>query len=152
MTVVAVKGPSDLFGGTRGNPQGSLPLGGEGTGGGGAAPNITPSNLPYDEPKMEKYLLDRDHPKGGSKAKFLEEVLGYTNGDGKALHDNIVSALSGKEPSKTTATEHGIKYEYEIKLPSRDNPNTTANVTVVVQQDNGSDSYRIITLVPRKKD
>lgn len=101
---------------------------------------------------MEAYLLNRDHPIGGGKAKFLEEILGYSSGDGQALHDNIVAALAGKEPSKTTTTEHGVKYEYEIKLPARNDASTTANVTVVVQQDNGSDSYRIITLVPRKKD
>lgn len=120
--------------------------------GGGDAPAITSSNLPYNQPKMEDYLLNPDHPQGGSKAKFLEEVLGYSNGDSQALHDNIAAALSGKEPSKTTTTEHGVKYEYEIKLRSRDDASTTANVTVVVQRDNGSDDFRIITLVPRKKD
>lgn len=138
------KGRSTLFSGTRGNGQGKLGL--------GDAPKITSSNLPYSQPKMEGYLLNQDHPKGGSKAKFLEEVLGYSSGDGQALHDNIVAALNGKEPSKVTTTEHGVKYEYEIKLPSRDDASTTANVTIVVQQDYGSDDYRIITLVPRKKD
>ena len=101
---------------------------------------------------MEDYLLNPDHPQGRSKAKFLEEVLGYSRGDGQALHDNIAAALEGKEPTKTTVTEHGVKYEYEISLRSCNDEATTANVTVIIQQDNGSDDYRIITLVPRKKD
>lgn len=88
----------------------------------------------------------------GNVGERINEVLGYSSGDGQILHDNIVSAISGQEPSKTTTTEHGLKYEYEIKLPSRDDVSTTANVTIVVQRDNGSDDYRIITLVPRKKD
>lgn len=42
------KGPSDLFGGTRGNPQGSLPLGG---GGSNETPKPTYAPSPKHDPK-----------------------------------------------------------------------------------------------------
>ena len=99
---------------------------------------------------MEDYLLNLDSVKGKSKAKFLKDVLGYGKGDGKQLHNALINAISGKEPSKVTKTDYGIKYEYDVKIGGKNG--TTAKVIVVYQRDNGKDSYRIITLYPGKKE
>ena len=47
--------------------------------------NVNETNFPFTESadKYEKYLLDVNHKKGGSKAKFLMEILEYKSGDGK---------------------------------------------------------------------
>lgn len=72
--------------------------GGEGTGpsGNGGGFDSSTFSYPESEKKYDGYLLDENHPKGGSKAKFLKDVLGYQKGDGPALHNAIgeVQALS----------------------------------------------------------
>ena len=37
----------------------------------------------YNKKKIEDYLLNINHPKGGSKAKFMKDVLGYSFTDSK---------------------------------------------------------------------
>jgi hypothetical protein len=109
------------------------------------------NNLKYDNNKMETYLLNTNHEKGGSKAKFLSETLGYNKGDGLVLHNNIRNALIDKVPTKITKTPSGLKQEYDIKLVAKDGSIKTAKVVVIVQKDNGTSVYRIITLYPGKK-
>lgn len=110
------------------------------------------NNLKYDETKMEKYLLNLKHPEGSSKAKFLKDVLGYNNGDGKELYDKIRKALIGTYPERVTKTISGVKQEYNIKLESKNGQFITAKVVVIVQKDNGKTFYRIITMYPGKKE
>jgi len=144
LLVVAVsKGDSGGFSGTNGNPQTELDIGT-----GGDKPRS--GNTQYNGKKMEEYLLNPNHPKGGSKAIFLKDVLGYGSGDGKLLHGRILSAVASAEPTTIVSTEYGVKYHYEIKLPSKEG-GKTANVVVVLQRDNSKDKYRIITLYPGKK-
>ena len=57
-------------------------------------------DVSYSKKKTEEYLLNPAHPIGGSKAKFLKEVLGYSKSDSKAFHGNVVSSIIGKEPTK----------------------------------------------------
>ncbi len=110
------------------------------------------NNLKYDGNKMEVYLLNLNHPKGCSKAKFLSETLGYNKGDGVILHNNIKNALVGKEPTKITKTPSGLKQEYDVKLIAKNGSAKTAKVVAIVQKDNGKSVYRIITIYPGKKE
>ena len=104
------------------------------------------------EPKYDGYLLKQDHPDGGSKAKFLKEVLGYKIGDGKILHEAIGEAINGKMPNVVEQTKFGLKYTFNTKIKGKDGTHKTANVVVVVQNDNGKITWRTITLYPDKKD
>ncbi len=104
------------------------------------------------EPKYDGYLLKSDHVDGSSKAKFLKDVLGYETGDGQKLHNAIGRAIDGKIPTKVKNTNFGTKYNFDIKLKGKDNNFHSANVIVVVQNDNGKTSWRLITLIPGKKD
>lgn len=113
-------------------------------------PGFSTGKIEYSPSKMDDYLLNLESAKGKSKAQFLKDVLGYVKGDGKQLHDALINAINGKEPSKVTKTDYGIKYEYDVKIGGKNG--TTAKVIVVYQQDNGKDSYRIITLYPGKKE
>ena len=104
------------------------------------------------EPKYDGYLLKLDHVDGGSKAKFLKDVLGYEKGDGQKLHNAIGKAIDGKLPDKVNNTEFGIKYNFNVKVEGKDGRFYSANVTIVVQNDNGKTTWRLITLTPGKKD
>ena len=70
---------------------------------------------------------------------------------GLVLHNNIRNALIDKVPTKITKTPSGLKQEYDIKLVAKDGSIKTAKVVVIVQKDNGTSVYRIITLYPGKK-
>ena len=104
------------------------------------------------EPKYDGYLLKLDHVDGGSKAKFLHDVLGYSQGDGVKLHQAISNAIDGKTPDVVKNTSFGIKYNFNTKIEGKDGKYHSANVTVVVQNDNGKTTWRLITLTPGKKD
>lgn len=109
------------------------------------------NDVEYNKNKMEKYLLNSDHPEGKSKARFLKDVLGYESGDGKILHDNLVKAVLNKKPIKTENTSYGIKNTYKIKLVGKNNKEITANVVCVFQKDSGKTKYRIVTVYPDKR-
>ncbi len=112
------------------------------------------SKLDYkaSEPKYDGYLLKLDHSDGGSKANFLKNVLGYKIGDGKLLHNAIGEAINGKLPNIVERTNFGIKYTFNTKIKGKDGTYKSANVVVVVQNDDGKTIWRIITLYPDKKD
>ena len=50
--------------------------------------------------KLENYLLNINHPVGGSKAKFFINVLGYSHDKPKLFFDNVSDAINGKNQSK----------------------------------------------------
>lgn len=112
------------------------------------------SKFDYEEsdPKYDGYLLNLDHPDGGSKAKFLKDVLGYKTGNGKLLHNAIGEAINGKLPNVVERTKFGLKYTFNTKIKGKDGAYKSANVVVVVQNDNGKTTWRTITLYPDKKD
>ncbi len=112
------------------------------------------SKLDYEESKSkyDGYLLKLDHLDGGSKAKFLKDVLGYKMGDGKLLHNAIGEAINGKLPNVVERTQFGLKYTFNTRIKGKDGVYKSANVVVVVQKDNGKTTWRTITLWPDKKD
>ena len=119
--------------------------------------NIKPfdsSKFDYKEslPKYDGYLLNLDHSDGGSKAKFLKEVLGYEKGDGELLHSAISDAINNKYPDEIENTKFGTKYTFRIKIKGKNGRYEFANVIVVVQNDKGKTTWRIITLYPGEKD
>ena len=96
-------------------------------------------------------MLNSDHPKGGSKAKFMKNVLGYSQSDSKLFHKNVVSSLVGKTPIKSEVTQFGIKHTYKTEISGKDGKSVSANVVVVIQKDNGRITYKIVTVYPDKK-
>ncbi len=127
--------------------------GGFGTGTKGAAHPVKKNgDVRYSKKKIEAYLLNESHPKGGPKAKFMKEVLGYSKEDSKLFHNNVVSAIKDKVPSKTETTQYGTKHTYHIKLIGKNGNEISANVVVVIQKDNGRTTYKIVTVYPDKKE
>ncbi len=105
----------------------------------------------YSKKKTEGYLLNINHPKGGSKAKFMKDVLGYSSTDSKLFHRNIVKSIIGKTPDKSETTPFGIKHTYKTKLIGKTGESVSANVVVVIQKDNSRITYKIVTVYPDKK-
>ncbi len=98
--------------------------------------------------KYDNYLLNLDYSVEEFKAKFLKETLGYKTSVGFRLHTTIGQAIDGKISIKVETTHFGTKYNFNIKLEGNDGKYHSANVTVVVQNDNGKITCRIITLTP----
>ncbi|MGN1275418.1 MAG: DUF6883 domain-containing protein [Floccifex sp.] len=121
----------------------------------GATKNKVPVNAPkdvrYSKKKTESYLLNVDHPIGGSKAKFMKDVLGYSKNDSKLFHKNIVASLIGKSPTKSETTPFGIKHTYYTKLIGKSGKSVNANVVVVIQKDKNRITHKIVTVYPDKK-
>ncbi len=115
------------------------------------APVKNPRDVRYSKKKTEGYLLNTNHPVGGSKAKFMKDVLGYSKSDSKKFHKNVVSSLIGKNPTKTETTPFGTKHTYKTVLQGKDGKSINANVVVVIQKDNGRVTHKIVTVYPDKK-
>lgn len=106
----------------------------------------------YNRKKTEDYPLNRDHPQGGPKAKFMEEVLGYTRKDAKKFHKRIASSLVGKQPDKTEVTPYGIKRTYRVRVKGKNKDYGDANLVVVIQKDIGRKTYKLVTVYPDNKE
>lgn len=106
----------------------------------------------YSAKKTQGYLLNTNHPKGGSKAKFMRDVLGYTTSDSKVFHNNVVNSIINREPTKTVQTQYGLKHTYHTTLIGKDGKSVSANVVAVVQKDNKRVTYKIVTVYPDKKE
>ncbi len=127
---------------------------------------LKPDKLPvliikdYNTKGIEKPYSDNDFSPwksitvldGASKARFLKSVLGYKIGDSKLLHNAIGEAINGKLPNFVERTKFGLKYTFNAKIKGKDGTYKFANVVVVIQNDNGKTTWRIITLYPDKKD
>lgn len=114
-------------------------------------PILKCGDVRYSAKKTQGYLLNINHPKGGAKAVFMRDVLGYTDKDSKAFHNNVVKSIIKREPSKTVETQYGIKHTYHTVLVGKDGKKISANVVVVVQKDKKRVTYKIVTVYPDKK-
>lgn len=109
-------------------------------------------SLRYSSKKFEDYLLNKNHPVGGSKAKFFIETLGYSKNDGRKLFANIKKAVNNQIPTSTEKTKFGYKQNFDVKLEGMNGKVHYANVTIIVQKDNNRTTYKVVSVVPRKKD
>ncbi|MBR4395943.1 MAG: hypothetical protein IKT01_06095 [Eubacteriaceae bacterium] len=116
------------------------------------APIQKAGDLRYNRKKTEGYLLNKEHPQGGPKAKFMEDVLGYSKSDSILFHKSIVESIIGKNPNKTQQTKFGLKHTYNTIVKGKNGKNTSANVVVVIQKDNNRTTYKIITVYPDRKE
>ncbi len=119
-----------------------------------ASTEFKKSDFSYDlsKRKIETYILNTEHPKGGTKAKFFIETLGYSKGNPKEFYDNLAEAIDKKIPSKVTRTQYGIVCEFREKLKGVNGKYEYANIIASIQKDDGKEKYRILTVYPGKKE
>jgi len=98
-----------------------------------------------DQAKLVRYLLDVDHPDGGSKARLLVS-LGYSQSNWQQLEADLRSMHLGEDFVATSQSIWGVRYEIVAPLigPSGD----AVLFRSVWQIDLGTDVPRLITMYP----
>jgi hypothetical protein len=128
-----------------GNPRGYSVNKLEFTGAVGPAPELEALSALSVEEKLMTYVLKADHVSNGGKAKFFEEVLGFTSENSKDLAKQIV--FDGTKAVAGQVTEHGTMFTQII-------PITGANGRVVnilsVWIKNNDNVVRLVTTYPAK--
>ncbi len=64
--------------------------------------------------KLQRYLLDKEHPEGGPKAKWFELALGFTKENWEQLAKQIV--FDESVAVQTEVTQYGPKFEQIISI------------------------------------
>lgn len=93
--------------------------------------------------KLQKYLLNSNHPVGKHKAKVINSVLGYNYENWNELSDKIFDGLQTTAINKQTNTEYGTKYIVPIRINGKKNKSMVLNT--VWQIDTDSNIPRFIT-------
>jgi hypothetical protein len=105
-------------------------------------PGKTPTQLSVDD-KLARYLLNPTHPKGGSKAAWFEQALGFNAANAEDLASQLVF-----DPSKavqTEVTQYGTKFNQTIDVTGA-NGRTIPVVTAWIRGNDGV--VRLVTAVP----
>jgi hypothetical protein len=63
----------------------------------------------FDDRKIHEYILNLEHVKGRSKAKFFQESLGIEKKDWRYLKDQILHGMENAEIYRFKNTEHGFE-------------------------------------------
>jgi RHS repeat-associated protein len=128
-----------------GNPRGYSVNKLEFTGAVGPAGELEALSALSVEEKLANYLLKADHVANGGKAKFFEEVLGFTSENSKNLAKQIVfdetKAVAGQ------VTEHGTMFTQVIQVTGANG--RVANVLSVWIKNNDN-VVRLVTAYPAK--
>ena len=98
------------------------------------------------EKKLDTYLLNKDHPVGGSKANWFEKALGFTKENAGQLAKQIV--FDENVAVQTAVTEHGIKYNQLISIVGANGKKIDV---VFVWIKNNDGFVRLVTAIPTKK-
>lgn len=96
--------------------------------------------------KLEKYLLNPDHPVGKSKAEWFSKALGFTKENMGDLAKQIV--FDPKSAKTTAVTEFGTKYNQTIAINGANGKTINVVFGWIKNKDN---IVRLVTGVPAKK-
>lgn len=97
--------------------------------------------------KLTRYLLNADHPVGGSKAKWFKEALGYTQSNMDDLAKQIV--FDPTKAVQTGVTEYGTKFNQSISITGANGK--VIDVTFAWMKSAEDDVVRLVTSIPTKK-
>lgn len=95
--------------------------------------------------KIARYLLDVDHPHGGTKARLLVS-LGYSAASWQQLDADLRRTHLTEDFVATSQTRWGVRYE--IVAPITGPSGDTVSFRSVWQIDLGTDAPRLITMYP----
>ncbi|MCT4713476.1 VENN motif pre-toxin domain-containing protein, partial [Enterobacteriaceae bacterium H18W14] len=98
------------------------------------------------EQKLANYLLDKQHPVGGSKAEWFDSALGFNKTNSNELSKQIV--FDPAKAVKTTETQFGTKYDQVIPISGSNG--RTINVKFGWIKNNDG-VVRLVTAIPAKK-
>lgn len=96
--------------------------------------------------KLFNYLLNPDHSKGGPKAKWFKEALGFTKGNMDELARQLV--FDPAKAIQTEATKFGVKYNQTTSITGANGRKIDVLVNWIRNEDG---IIRLVTAVPTKK-
>lgn len=102
-----------------------------------------------ESPKIQDYLLNTEHPVGGSKANYFM-AFGFTLEQWEILRDALLNHVHTAQIIEIRQKKHGISYAMEGKLATPDERDPT--IISVWQIDTGQDEPRFITAYPAHSD
>jgi len=85
--------------------------------------------------KIDRYLLDETHPKGGGKAVLFRDLLGITPENRDVLELALLDAAAIQEASPLGRTEFGDKWAVEFEMTSARGSYTVFSVWIVSDTD-----------------
>lgn len=94
--------------------------------------------------KVRDYLLNHEHPDGGSKAVWFHS-LGYERGEWRLLAEDLLAIARGCDDFDAETTRFGIKFKAAGKL-GRPNHRPGKVLTVWIVEDD--DPPRLVTAYP----
>jgi hypothetical protein len=95
--------------------------------------------------KLSRYLLNPEHPIGGSKAKWFQQALGFTRENSGDLAKQIV--FDESKAIQTKITKYGTKFKQIINVIGA-NGRTIPVITAWIKGEDGV--ARFITSIPGK--
>jgi len=96
--------------------------------------------------KLQRYLLNPDHPVGGSKAKWFEQALGYTKDNLGDLAKQIV--FDPTKAVETGVTQHGTMYNQVITITGANGKQIDVTFACIKNLDG---IVRLVTAIPTDK-
>lgn len=100
-----------------------------------------------DDLKIEAYLLNLAHKRGGSKAKFFL-ARGFSLGDTKAFAYALATHAHYNWPGTVTAEAYGEKHAIEAPLACPDG--TSPTILAVWKVETGSMTASLVTAYPHR--
>lgn len=99
--------------------------------------------------KLAGYLLNRDHAKGRSKAKFFERELGITSPDSDFLQSQLIDALRAAPLIDVRLDGHGIRFGALLPVKGRNGRTATIETAWIVRS---GERASLVTAFPGVKD
>ncbi len=96
--------------------------------------------------KLSAYLLEPNHPVGGSKAKWFEEALGFTKDNSNLFAEQMVFDFD--KATKTIANEYGTKFSQVISIQGVNGKIIDVEFIWIKNNDG---VIRFVTSIPTKK-
>lgn len=106
----------------------------------------TPETQISVDNKLATYLLEKEHPVGGSKAEWFDSALGFNKANSNELAKQIV--FDPGKAVKTTETQFGTKYDQLIPITGTNG--RTINIKFGWIENNDG-VVRLVTAIPAKK-
>lgn len=96
--------------------------------------------------KLDGYLLNKEHPVGGSKASWFEKALGFNKNNSQQLNSQIIFDKS--KAVQTAVTEYGTKYSQIIPIKGVNGKIIDVEFVWIKNNDG---IVRLVTSIPTKK-
>ncbi|MDW5524976.1 T7SS effector LXG polymorphic toxin [Carnobacterium maltaromaticum] len=96
--------------------------------------------------KLKGYLLNKEHPVGGSKANWFEKALGFNQTNSNQLSNQI--KFDQSKATQTAITDYGVKFSQIIPITG---PNGKTIKIEFVWIKNNDGIVRLVTSIPTKK-